>query len=517
MNTEHPNTDRATNGTLPPFRAPPVPYPRRVFVNRALRMESVEAVGFDMDYTLARYEPELEMLATELTLERLVALGYPKSIRALRYDPEFAIRGLVVDTQAGNLVKMDAHKHVTRAWHGLERVSQQERRVLYRSQALRLGTSRWAIMDTLFSMPEAFLFAHLVDLLEAPDAPGGPQRPMGPERWATLYRDIRASIDLAHRDDSLKSRVRADHARYLDRDPDLPSTLHRLRSAGKRLFILTNSDWDYTDSVMNHLLGGTMREYAAWTDFFDLIVVASQKPRFFEELSEPEPVVKRVWRGGGLAALERLLGVKGDKVVYVGDHIYGDVLRSKKSTVWRTVLIVPEMEHELGVIEAHRDALLRRSDLERERFDLELRLSTAEMHLQMVRRAERRFEQGLDGEQARSRVWDGSLLFRKPPDHWTAEDLHDERESTRAEIADLRHRIEENEQRARLCSQELDGSFDARFGMLLKEGHELSLFGGQVETYACAYTSRVSNLGAYSPAFYFRAPREMMPHERSIG
>ena len=41
------------------------------------------------------------------------------------------------------------------------------------------------------------------------------------------------------------------------------------------------------------------------------------------------------------------------QVLYVGDHIYGDILRSKKTLGWRTMLVVPELETELEVQAAH--------------------------------------------------------------------------------------------------------------------------------------------------------------------
>ena len=37
----------------------------------------------------------------------------------------------------------------------------------------------------------------------------------------------------------------------------------------------------------------------------------------------------------------------------MGDHIYGDILRSKKTLGWRTMLVVPELESELEVQAAH--------------------------------------------------------------------------------------------------------------------------------------------------------------------
>lgn len=44
----------------------------------------------------------------------------------------------------------------------------------------------------------------------------------------------------------------------------------------------------------------------------------------------------------------------GSEVLYVGDHIYGDVLRSKKDLGWRTMLVVPELETELETLALHK-------------------------------------------------------------------------------------------------------------------------------------------------------------------
>jgi len=50
-----------------------------------------------------------------------------------------------------------------------------------------------------------------------------------------------------------------------------------------------------------------------------------------------------------------LIGAKGRDVLYCGDHIYGDILKSKKIRGWRTFLVVPELTHELYVWSARRD------------------------------------------------------------------------------------------------------------------------------------------------------------------
>ncbi|EPB73266.1 hypothetical protein ANCCEY_07636 [Ancylostoma ceylanicum] len=43
------------------------------------------------------------------------------------------------------------------------------------------------------------------------------------------------------------------------------------------------------------------------------------------------------------------MGLAGKDILYVGDHIFGDVLKSKKVGGWRTLLIVPELDNEMKI------------------------------------------------------------------------------------------------------------------------------------------------------------------------
>src|SRR6476646_3068457 len=97
----------------------------RVFCNRNLRMDSIEMIGFDMDYTLALYHQDrLERLSIELTLGKLIEKhGYPEPIRDLYDDPRRAIRGVMVDRQLGNVVKLDRHSYVGRCYHGFRELT----------------------------------------------------------------------------------------------------------------------------------------------------------------------------------------------------------------------------------------------------------------------------------------------------------------------------------------------------------------------------------------------------------
>ncbi|HMI30567.1 MAG TPA: 5'-nucleotidase domain-containing protein, partial [Candidatus Limnocylindrales bacterium] len=123
------------------YREHRIPRRHRVFVNRNLRLSKIRAIGFDLDHTLAHYDPiPVEELAFDLTKQKLVeSKGYPKEILDLKYDPTFVVRGLVVDKKRGNLLKMDYFNFVSRAHHGLGELRSEDRERAYRSSRIRLS------------------------------------------------------------------------------------------------------------------------------------------------------------------------------------------------------------------------------------------------------------------------------------------------------------------------------------------------------------------------------------------
>jgi HAD superfamily 5'-nucleotidase-like hydrolase len=255
---------------------------RRVFVNRTVRMDHIEVLGFDMDYTLALYnQPKMEALSARWTLRKLAGRGWPAAIAELPYDARMAIRGLVVDKKLGNILKMDRYGYVGRAMHGTRPLARDERRRLYREQKLRLSGGRYAWIDTLFALPESVLYSHIVEFLERDPTFHTLSHDARAARYTQLWTDIRECIDEAHRDDSIKNEITAQLSDYIIADPELATTLHRFRSAGRRLFLLTNSGYAYTDRVMSYLLNGRLSSYPSWRHYFDVIVVDAKKPDFF--------------------------------------------------------------------------------------------------------------------------------------------------------------------------------------------------------------------------------------------
>jgi len=166
--------------------------------------------------------------------------------------------------------------------------------------------------------------------------------------------------------------------------------------------------------------------------------------------------------------------------------MYSDILRSKRTLGWRTVLIVPELEPE--VEQAQQSANLNKqiSSLRKERGELDMQISELQMKLLSI---ELRAEPGeKEGEK--------------------------EAENLEAELQQLREKqLAISDYLTEVIEQHHMG-FHPQWGQLFKAGHQNSRWAQQVQDYACLYTSRASNLAYVAPDTSFRAGEDLMPHDR---
>jgi len=478
-----------------------------MFVNRNLKMESVRAIGFDMDHTLAVYKDlPLESLAFDATRDKLIVeKGYPESIRTLEYDPLLIIRGLVVDKRRGNILKADQYSYVVRVYHGTRPVSKDERKSVYRNRRVRLSSPKYMSIDTLFGLPEATLFAQLVDHFETLE--GRPRRD-----YTSMYDDVRECIDRAHADNTIKREIMAAPERFIQRDPELPRVLESFRDQGMKLFLLTNSEPYYTHRVMTFLLDGVIATAPHWQDFFELIVVNAGKPDFFRRTEQPRPLTVEavraagmnpeamppVYERGGGSGLENLVRHTGDEILYIGDHTFGDILRAKSHSRWRTAMVIQELEHE---IECERRTAETQEQLDRlvaARARVSAQIARARRRLHSLQHA------GLGVAPTRAERVDA------PDGRVEAVRRLQERLERLAEESATQVR------QIRALREDIDATFNPHWGKLFKCGEINSRFGHQVKDFACVYTSAVRNFLAYPEGVYFRSPREIMPHEMGL-
>jgi Mg2+ and Co2+ transporter CorA len=168
------------------------------------------------------------------------------------------------------------------------------------------------------------------------------------------------------------------------------------------------------------------------------------------------------------------------------------MLRAKKSSVWRTAMILQELEDELKQIEIHKSDLGRLDHLERQCARLDSEITFQQLMLKSLQRLGETTDELHNGSSAT---------------------VTQAKEEAKRRLDELRGEMKSHSEELEALEERLDSVFNPYWGAIFREGTENSRFGEQVEDYACLYTSRVSNFLAYSPLRYFRSPRDHMPHE----
>jgi len=471
------------------------PRERGLFCNRTLNLRTIRAIGYDMDYTLIHYRiEEWERRAYAYVQNKLADLGWP--VADLEFDPSLVIRGLILDLEYGNILKVNRFGYVKRASHGTREMSYDEQRRLYGRELVDLSQDRYVFLNTLFSISEASMYAQLVDHFDR----AGIEGVLG---YADLYRQVRTSIDEAHMEGQLKAEIMADPERFVERDPELALTLQDQLHAGKKLLLITNSEWTYTQAMMSYALDRDLPEGQSWQDLFEVVIVSARKPAFFNErgpvfrivddggLLEPSPkgIDRRAaYLGGNARHVEEYLGLSGDEILYVGDHIYTDVHVSKSVLRWRTALVVRELEFDLRAEDQFAGDRKTLAGLMKRKERLEHRLAQARLRIQ---RRRQRYGPGGGGRQDSLRA-----LERDQSRLW------DELQTLDEQIAPLARRA------AQLNN--------VRWGQIMRAGNDKSHLARQIERYADVYTSRVSNFLYQSPFVYLRSARGSLPHDTMV-
>jgi HAD superfamily 5'-nucleotidase-like hydrolase len=459
-----------------------------VFCNRTLNLRAIRAVGCDMDYTLIHYDVTAwERRAYEHVRARLQDRGLPTA--DLTFDPQLFSRGLVLDVELGNVLKANRFGYVTRAAHGTTMLAHEVQRRVYSQVWVDLSEPRWVFLNTLFSLSEVCLYAQLVDRLDT----GGLA---GVRGYEDLYRLVRDTMNAAHLEGELKAEVAAAPERFVRLDPELALALLDLKHAGKQLLLITNSEWGYTQTMMSYAFDRFLPAGMSFRQLFDIVIVQAAKPAFF---SEPAPVYEVVdetgllrpslgklaagsaYLGGHAGLVERSLGLSGEEILYVGDHVYADVHVSSQVRRWRTALVLRELEDELLAEHAF-------AEQQRELDEL------------MTEKARREREQ----------AWLRLTLQRAQ--HGYADPPSDPRAAP-DRLRELRTELDELDRRIAPLAKNASELGNARWGPLMRAGNDKSRLARQIERYADLYTSRVSNLLALTPYGYLRAARGVLPHD----
>jgi HAD superfamily 5'-nucleotidase-like hydrolase len=474
--------------------ADPAPRPARargIFCSRTLNLRAIRAIGYDMDYTLVHYHvEEWERRAYEHLRRKFTDLGWP--VADLEFDPDLIVRGLVIDTELGNVIKANRFGYVKRAYHGTRHLDFEEQRRAYARTIVDLADPRFVFLNTLFALSEGCMYAQLVDRLDRRELP----EILG---YADLYARTRRLIDEAHVEGVLKGEILADPDRFVVLDPEAPLALLDQQRAGKKLLLITNSEWPYTHTLMAYAFDRYLPAGMTWRDLFEVVIVQARKPEFFGSRSPVFEIVSEegllrpalgltaggAYVGGNAGLVEHHLGIAGDQLLYVGDHLFADVHVSKNVLRWRTALVLRELEADLVAEDAFDAERGRLQQLMAEKEDLEHAVCQVRLELQ------------------RTRERYGPRSSRSPAE-------------LDAELAALRARLQSLDEAISPLAARAAEVSNPKWGPLMRAGNDKSYLARQVERYADVYLSRVSNFLAHTPFAYLRSPRGTLPHDTTV-
>ena len=442
-----------------------------VFVNNEVSFRHLNSFGFDYDYTLAIYSDELHNTIYKMAAENLIQVyGYPKEIAQYNYDG-FPIRGLHFDTANGFLMKIDSRSRVQlgTVYKGYQKVNNEEvirqyGGTLINVDLISVGARRSRIFQQmdLFAMAFLSLLTNVIDYFM--------QKNILFDPWYIFY-DVENATELAHKSGKLHQAIMNDLERYLPKQNNLETYMNRLLSKNKKLFLITNSSFNFINKGMTHLF------HSDWRDLFEVVIVNARKPRFFTDEDRAFRPFRNinlhngtylwdhvkefqkhgVYGEGNINLFNTFTAFGGSNVIYFGDHVYSDLMDPVLRIGWRTGAIIPELATEIKLCNSEQYVR-----------DIEW-LITLE-HLITVLQV----KTGSD--------YVGQLM------NWRAE-----RKILRSNLKNL---------------------FNPFFGSMFRTHQNPTSFSLRVTRYADLYTSSVDNLLNYSDDFHFLPGRNLLPHER---
>ena len=432
-----------------------------------------------MDHTIVRYKTEnFERFTFDRLKEKLIELKhYPKEVIDLEFDYHRFIHGLVIDKPKGNILKLNRFSKVKVSYHGTKPIDFKNQKKIYKSRSIDFSDPNILCLDTSFSVSHGILFAQLVDLkdsgIKLPD-------------YEDMAVDIKEVLDVIHMDGTLKNEVKKNIDHFIIKDPKIAETLEKMKKYGKKLIVITNSDFNYSNFLLDETITPYLKENETWQDLFEYTITNSIKPRFFHDRNSflkidpvtglmsnvDSQITPGIYQGGSAAQLEKDMGIEGDDILYFGDHIYGDVVSIKKMMNWRTALVLDEMDNEIQA---------------------SIKGAPYLDHIEEMMIKKEAKEKKINGLHA-EHIEKGLPLNRKEKDHIFSE------------IKIIDKKISDN-------IKEYHKFFNPYWGEINRAGQEESRFSGQVEKYACIYMTKISDLLEYSPRSYFRPHKRPLPHE----
>ncbi len=445
-----------------------------------------------MDLTLVQYNIyNFEALVHKMVLKKLIAnFNYPSSIQKIPFHFSKSIRGLVIDKKKGNLLKLSKYEKIKTAHHGLTVIPHEVQKKIYKQTYIHLSHSRYDCIDSAFSIAFASLYSQLVDKKNT-----GRLKDKLPS-YEQMAQDLAFSLDQAHTDGTLKNYLKSRLTQFIIRDKNIAQGLENFVLHKKKLLLITNSDYAYTDTLLKYSINPFLKNHKKWQDLFEYSITSSKKPHFFYTKTpflKIDPVTKKthkhnktlvpgIYEGGSSHWLTKALKTDPDKILYIGDHIYGDVVRLKKDCSWRTGLVVSELKKE---IEANNKSL---------HVDLKTK-DTMAIKVLLEEKLNVLISNKIQKQNNKAKLTKAYLTkYTK-------------------EKSILKNKLSEVDDSLLALRKIKDSFYNPYWGPVMRAGTTPSFFASQVERFACVYMSTIVDFLNLCPRSHLRSEKKELAHE----
>nr|XP_006825329.1 PREDICTED: 5'-nucleotidase domain-containing protein 1-like [Saccoglossus kowalevskii] len=337
-------------------------------------LNDFDAIGFDLDHTIAKYKLNEVMSLTYDSLAKYLIekKGYDKVLlEPMETDKDFLIRGLVFDIKLGNFLKLSEDGKILRASHGRKKMTDEEIEQDYGKdkkwhefeelkETLK-QTDNFRYFENSFDLPGSILCARIIDLIDKKENKRPEKYEFLPDVWAAFGNCYSRENFAANTGDFFPS-VKKNPEKYYEKCSEgLKKWLRSLKESGKYVFLCTSSHVDYAKFLLEFILGSD------WQSYFNLCITYARKPGFFRNTPAERPFFKldndietkevvtdlesnKIYSQGNaenlMGLLRKVTEKENPKVAYIGDSLRSDVHPVAQLENWYALLVLEEMEVE---------------------------------------------------------------------------------------------------------------------------------------------------------------------------
>lgn len=258
---------------------------------QTFKFSSYDCIGFDLDNTVAKFKiGAMVELEYKLLSQFLIKKGYSEKHLDVDIDYDFMQKGLILDGEKGNILKIADDGRILRATHGTKPLSKKEIENVYTN-------SHWELTDLFINDPLAVwngpnsekmrclldYFDIVVSLVFARCVDSVDEERNGIQEMYSIYEDLyEGLLDMFSVDHfqtnqgGYYSEMKNNPEKYYHkRSEKFINWLKSLKKEGKLLFLITGSNIDFASCTASNTLG------TDWKSYFDIVITFAKKPGFF--------------------------------------------------------------------------------------------------------------------------------------------------------------------------------------------------------------------------------------------